>query len=105
MQKRVKAYMIAFPLLETLMIGVFCAPDIAVLRLRGWPDPDVHHHRHLRPEASGHAEVLHLHVLPRLIFMLVGLIYLHMKTGGFSLASFAQLEPQHEGAGLVARLP
>ena len=44
---RVKEYMIAFLVLETMMIGVFCALDLVLFYLffRGGPDPDVYHHR------------------------------------------------------------
>ena len=45
-QVRVKEYMIAFLVLETLMVGMFCALDILVLHLlRRRPDPDVPDHR------------------------------------------------------------
>ena len=52
--KRVKEYMIAFLVLETLMIGVFeRARSVAVLSvLRGRPDPDVPHHRRLGRQAA-----------------------------------------------------
>ena len=48
-QNRVKEYMIAFLVLETLMIGVFCALDLVLFLsvLRGRPHSDVPHHRHL----------------------------------------------------------
>jgi hypothetical protein len=44
---RVKEYIIAFLVLETLMIGVFCALDLVLFYLffEGGADPDVHHHR------------------------------------------------------------
>ena len=62
-QNRVQEYMIAFLVLETLMIGVFCALDCrAVLRvLRRRPDPDVPDHRHLGRQA---ARLCQLQVLP-----------------------------------------
>ena len=48
-QDRVKEYMIAFLVLETLMLGVFCCarPGALLSVLRGRPHPDVHHHRRL----------------------------------------------------------
>ena len=41
--------MIAFLILETLMIGVFCALDLVLFYVffEAKPDPDVHHHRRL----------------------------------------------------------
>ena len=56
---RVKEYMIAFLLLETLMIGVFCSLDLVLfyLFLRRRPDPDVPDYRGLgrRKRASTQA--------------------------------------------------
>ena len=62
-EQRVQEYMIAFLVLETLMIGVFCvARSRAVLPLlRGRPDPDVPHHRRLGRQA---AHLCELQVLP-----------------------------------------
>ena len=58
-----KEYMIAFLVLETLMIGTFCALDlVALLRvLRGRADPDVPDHRRLGRAA---ARLLGVQVLP-----------------------------------------
>jgi NADH-quinone oxidoreductase subunit M len=50
--KRVKEYMIAFLVLETLMIGVFCALDLVLFYLFfEAPDPDVPDHRYLGRQA------------------------------------------------------
>ena len=48
-EMRVKEYMIAFLVLETLMIGVFVALDLVLFYLffEGGADPDVPDHRHL----------------------------------------------------------
>ncbi len=53
-EKRLKSYMIAFLLLETLMIGVFVSLDIVLfyVLLRSRPHPDVHHHRCLGRQGS-----------------------------------------------------
>ena len=53
--KRVKEYMIAFLVLEALMIGVFVSLDLRAFLfvLRRRPDPDVPHHRHLGRPAAG----------------------------------------------------
>ncbi len=52
---RVEEYLIAFLILETLMIGVFCALDLVRLLhlLRGRPDPDVPDHRDLGRQEPG----------------------------------------------------
>jgi NADH-quinone oxidoreductase subunit M len=52
-EKRVKEYMIAFLVLETLMIGVFCALDLVLFYVffEAGPDPDVPDHRHLGRQA------------------------------------------------------
>jgi len=59
---RVKEYMIAFLVLETLMVGMFCALDMVLLRiLRRRPDPDVPDHRGL---GRGAPDLRRVQVLP-----------------------------------------
>ena len=64
-ENRVLEYMVAFLVLETLIIGVFCALDLIALLpvLRGPADPDVPDHRHLGRPAAGlrGLQVLPLH--------------------------------------------
>jgi NADH-quinone oxidoreductase subunit M len=64
-QSRLKEYMVAFLVLESLMIGVFCALDMILFYVffEGRPDPDVPHHRHLGRAAPGlrGLQVLPLH--------------------------------------------
>ena len=62
-ESRVKEYMIAFLLLETLMLGVFMALDLVLFYcfLRGGPDPDVPDHRHL---GRGEPHLCEFQVLP-----------------------------------------
>ena len=65
---RVREYMIAFLVLETLMIGTFCALDLRdLLRLlRGCAHPDVPDHRRLgrRPDRVYSAFKFFLYTLP-----------------------------------------
>ena len=62
---RVREFMISFLILETMMVGMFCAHRFRrVLHvLRGRADPDVSHHRRLGRSAAGlcRGQVLPLH--------------------------------------------
>jgi hypothetical protein len=62
-ESRVKEYMIAFLVLETMMIGVFCALDLVLFYIffEAGPHSDVHHHRYLGRQA---AHLCELQVLP-----------------------------------------
>ncbi|MDR2011871.1 MAG: NADH-quinone oxidoreductase subunit M [Rhodanobacter sp.] len=92
--KRVSQYMAAMLALEGLLIGVFAATDallfyvffegmlIPMFIIIGiWGGP-----RRVYATLK-----FFIYTFLGSIFMLVGLIYLHMKTGDFSLASFAQV--------------
>ncbi len=53
--KRVHEYMVAFLVLETLVIGVFCALDLVLFYVffEVRPGPDVPDHRHLGAREAG----------------------------------------------------
>ena len=83
-QKRVKEYMIAFLVLETLMIGVFSrARSGAVLPvLRGRPDPDVPDHRRLGRPAPGLCRFkFFLYTLLGSVLMLLAIMAMYWEAG------------------------
>jgi NADH-quinone oxidoreductase subunit M len=76
--------MIAFLVLETLMIGVFCALDIVLFYIffEGRPDPDVHHHRCLGRQARRlcGVQVLPLHAAGS-VLMLLAIMAMYWDAG------------------------
>ena len=64
-ETRVKEYMIAFLMLEALMIGVFVALDLVLFYFffEGWSDSDVPHHRRMGRSAARlrRVQILPLH--------------------------------------------
>ena len=102
-EERVAQYMAAMLALEGLLIGVFAATDallfyvffegmlIPMFIIIGiWGGP-----RRVYATLK-----FFIYTFLGSIFMLVGLIYLHLKTGDFALASFA-----HAGLGHAASRP
>ncbi|HSS06769.1 MAG TPA: NADH-quinone oxidoreductase subunit M [Rhodanobacteraceae bacterium] len=96
-ERRVAQYYAAFLILEGLMIGVFCALD-ALLFYFFWEAMLIPMFLIIGiwggPRRVYATLKFFIYTFLGSIFMLVGLIYLHMKTGDFALASFS-----HAGLG------
>ena len=85
MKDRVKEYMIAFLVLETLMIGMFCVPrpDTVLRLLRRRADPDVPHYRGLGRSRGGSTAAFKffLYTLAGSVLMLLAILAMAFQAG------------------------
>jgi NADH-quinone oxidoreductase subunit M len=74
--------MIAFLILESMMVGMFCALDLCIFYIffEGRVDPDVHHHRRLgRPRRIYAAFKFFLYTLLGSVLMLLALLAMYLE--------------------------